>query len=88
MSTEKAKVAEPPSFDTNLSELESIVESLERGDTSLENLLEKYERGMKLHAECQRVLRGAELRIEQLREEEGKLRFVDVSTAPGSSDSE
>lgn len=57
----------PDTFDTALRELEQIVESLERGESTLEELMRKYERGMKLHAHCQQVLNAIELRVEQLR---------------------
>lgn len=73
-------------FAANLGELESIVESLERGDVSLENLMEMYERGMKLHAECQRILRDAELRIEKLRESEGKVHFEKMDIPAGDAE--
>ncbi|MDR0535454.1 MAG: exodeoxyribonuclease VII small subunit [Puniceicoccales bacterium] len=66
----------PRSFDENLRELEAIVESLEQGGDSLETLLERYERGVKLHAECQKTLQAAELRIEQLRVDGEKATFV------------
>jgi exodeoxyribonuclease VII small subunit len=79
-----------PSFDAQLGELEAIVESLERGEISLEALMEKYERGVKLHAECQQVLRGAELRIEKLRDTENgaRLEAVDLPAGPAPEETE
>ncbi|MDR2430236.1 MAG: exodeoxyribonuclease VII small subunit [Puniceicoccales bacterium] len=61
----------PDTFDMALGELEQIVESLERGESTLEELMRKYERGMKLHAHCQQVLGAIELRVEQLRKTTG-----------------
>jgi exodeoxyribonuclease VII small subunit len=57
---------ETNTFDVSLRELEGIVSALERGDIPLEELLEKYARGIRLQQHCQSVLRTAELRIEQL----------------------
>ncbi|MDR2512649.1 MAG: exodeoxyribonuclease VII small subunit [Puniceicoccales bacterium] len=66
-STAKNQTDAPKTFDAALGELERLVQSLEQGDTPLEELMQKYEQGMKLHAHCQRVLQDTELRIEQLR---------------------
>ncbi|MDR2862891.1 MAG: exodeoxyribonuclease VII small subunit [Puniceicoccales bacterium] len=67
------------SFDIALRELEEIVASLEQGETPLEELMQKYEHGVKLHAHCQKVLRDAELRIEQLRSAANGAEFVPLS---------
>lgn len=57
----------PKTFDAALNELEKLVQSLEQGETPLEELMQKYEQGIKLHAHCQHILQDTELRIEQLR---------------------
>ncbi|MDR3229489.1 MAG: exodeoxyribonuclease VII small subunit [Puniceicoccales bacterium] len=81
--------AEQKSFDVALRELEAIVVSLERGETPLEELLEKYERGMKLHQHCQEVLRAAELRIEQLRGvNNGKPEFTPLAFPEDSTETD
>lgn len=54
------------SFETSLSELESIVQSLETGDLPLEDSLELFEKGIKLSRECRKRLANAERRIEIL----------------------
>jgi exodeoxyribonuclease VII small subunit len=64
--TAAATSIETNTFDLSLRELEEIVSALEHGDIPLEELLEKYERGIRLQQHCQKVLRTAELRIEQL----------------------
>ena len=51
-------------FEKALHELESIVGQLERGDVPLEKSIEIYERGNKLKAHCEQLLRKAELRVE------------------------
>ena len=54
-------------FEKHLAALEAIVGQLEQGDVPLEDLLAQYETGMKHLREAQRILREAELRIEQLK---------------------
>jgi exodeoxyribonuclease VII small subunit len=53
-------------FEVELKKLEHLVESLESGDVSLDELVTKYEEGMRLLKSCQKSLEAAELRIEQL----------------------
>lgn len=55
-------------FEQSLSELEALVENLEAGDSSLEESLEKFERGVALARNCQHALKTAELRVRQLLE--------------------
>lgn len=67
--SKSAKVPAPPeepSFEVALKELESIVETMESGELSLEDLLSKYETGSRLAQQCQRQLAAAEVRIQQL----------------------
>jgi len=54
-------------FEKHLSELETIVEKLEEGKVSIEELVTYYESGMKHLLEAQKILKNAELRLEQLR---------------------
>lgn len=53
-------------FEADLTKLEKLVESLEEGTVSLDELVAKYEEGMRLLKSCQTSLQAAELRIEQL----------------------
>jgi exodeoxyribonuclease VII small subunit len=53
-------------FEESLGELEKIVGKLERGDLSLEESLELFEKGVGLSRECQERLSAAERRIEVL----------------------
>lgn len=70
-------VAEEPessgttSFEQSLEELESLVEKLERGQLTLDESLELFERGMKLARICNKKLSTAERKIEILIEENG-----------------
>jgi len=53
-------------FESEMAKLEKLVESLESGTVSLDELVTKYEEGMRLLKSCQSNLQAAELRIEQL----------------------
>ena len=55
-----------PSFEEALAELESIVETLEHGELSLEDSLKTFERGVKLTRTCQDALKQAEQKIQIL----------------------
>ena len=55
-----------PSFEQQLSELEKVVEQLERGDLTLEASVALFERGMHLSEACKAELAGAEGRIQVL----------------------
>ncbi len=53
-------------FETALVELEEIVQKLEGGQVSLEESITIYERGEKLKAHCDAMLKKAEARIEKI----------------------
>lgn len=53
-------------FEEAMKQLETIVAQLERGDVALEKSIEIYERGEKLKARCEALLRDAEMRIEKI----------------------
>jgi exodeoxyribonuclease VII small subunit len=53
-------------FEKALSELESIVQRLERGDVPLEESVAIYERGEVLKRRCEDLLRQAEARVEKI----------------------
>ena len=53
-------------FEAALAELESIVERLEAGKVDLEESIAIYERGEKLKAHCEQLLKAAEARIEKI----------------------
>ncbi len=56
------------SFESELKELEKIVENLEQGNIPLAKLIERYEEGMRHLKVCREKLAAAELRIKQLRD--------------------
>jgi exodeoxyribonuclease VII small subunit len=55
-----------PDFERALSELESLVERLERGDLPLEEALKTFERGVELTRHCQTSLKAAQQKVEIL----------------------
>jgi exodeoxyribonuclease VII small subunit len=57
---------EEMSFEQALTELEAIVRRLEEGKTSLEDAIKAYERGAALKAHCEKKLKDARLRVEQI----------------------
>jgi exodeoxyribonuclease VII small subunit len=57
-----------PSFEEALAELEALVETMEKGDLSLEESLKSFERGVELTRTCQQALKDAEQKIETLSE--------------------
>ena len=60
------------SFEDSLTELQQIVDRMERGDQSLETSLDEFERGIKLVQECQRRLEQAQQRVEMLTAKDGE----------------
>lgn len=53
-------------FEKALSELEQIVQKLERGEVALEESITLYERGEALKKRCETLLKAAEARIEKI----------------------
>lgn len=61
-----ATPVEQLSFESALAELESIVRSLEKGETALEDSIVSYERGVALKNHCEKKLREAQAKIETI----------------------
>lgn len=55
-----------------MEELEKLVETMESGDLPLEDALKQFERGVTLARACQKALKDAELKVEQLIEQNGQ----------------
>lgn len=60
-----------PSFEDALTELEQLVNRLERGDISLEESLQAFERGVNLTRTCQKALQEAEQKVQILIDKNG-----------------
>ncbi len=55
-----------PSFESQLAELEAVVERLERGELTLEESVHLFEEGVRLSNACKKELSSAEGRIQLL----------------------
>ena len=64
MSTSAKKLSPELNFEAAMDRLEAIVEQMESGKMMLEELIVRYEEGMKLVKTCQERLASAEQRIE------------------------
>jgi len=54
------------SFESSLKDLEKIVAELEKGDSSLENQLKAFEKGIALSRDCMKRLEEVEKKVELL----------------------
>jgi exodeoxyribonuclease VII small subunit len=61
-----AKEIAKTTFEVALSELETIVSTLEKGQVPLEESIKLYERGELLKKHCESLLKSAEQRIEKI----------------------
>lgn len=59
-------------FEAALSELETLVERMEAGESSLETSLKDFERGIELTRTCQTALQEAEQKVEILLAQNGE----------------
>ena len=64
-------------FETALERLESLIESMENGDTPLADLVAKFEEGSNLLKECQSKIKTAEKKIQKLNIEDGSTEELD-----------
>ena len=53
-------------FEKSLTELERLVESMEKGDLTLEESLKSFEKGVQLTRTCQKALQEAEQKVQIL----------------------
>jgi exodeoxyribonuclease VII small subunit len=73
MSAPARKTASEPNFEAAMDRLEAIVDQMESGKLMLEELIVRYEEGMKLVKVCQERLASAEQRIQIItRDQAGK----------------
>ena len=61
-----AKKVVKNSLESSLKRLEEIVETLERGETSLDDAVNLYEEGVQNSKQCAEKLKAAELKIKKL----------------------
>ncbi len=72
-----AKKSSSINFEKTLAELETLVEKMEKGDLSLEESLQCFERGIVLTRNCQQALSEAEQKVKLLLEQNGKAELTD-----------
>lgn len=59
-------------FEDAMTELEQIIEHMEQGETTLEESLKAFERGIKLTRTCQKALQDAEQKVQILLQQDGQ----------------
>ena len=59
-------------FEETMQKLEQITAELEKGELSLDESVKKFEEGIKLSKECNKILEDSEKRINILINEDGK----------------
>ncbi len=60
-------------FESELKKLENIVAELEKGELNLDESVTKFEEGIKISKECNKMLEEAEKKITILLEKDGTL---------------
>ncbi len=55
-----------PNLETSLAEISALIEKMERGDLSLEQSLDQFERGITLIKHAQKILQDAEQKVQIL----------------------
>lgn len=63
-----------PNFEENIENLETIVKELEKGDLNLDDSISKFEQGIKIAKECNKMLEDAEKKITILLEKDGEVK--------------
>lgn len=61
-------------FEESMTKLEEIVIELENGNLNLDESVSKFEEGMKISKQCNKILEEAEKRITILLEKDGELK--------------
>ena len=65
------------SFEENIEELEKIVTELEKGELNLEDSMKKFEDGITISKNCNKMLEEAEKKITVLINQDGKIEEED-----------
>lgn len=77
------KKLENMTFEESLNELDTIVQSLEQGDLSLEESMAVFERGLNLSQLSQVKLKAAEQKVNILLDKNGNSELTDFTTNLG-----
>lgn len=62
------------SFEEQMEDLEKIVGELEKGDLNLDDSVAKFEEGIKISKECNKILEEAEKKITILINKDGEMK--------------
>lgn len=68
------------SFENKMQELEQIVTELEKGELNLDDSVKKFELGMKISKECNKMLEDTEKKITILLNDDGKVTEEEFKT--------
>ena len=68
------------SFEEQMESLEKIVTELEKGDLNLDDSVSKFEEGMKISKECNKILEEAEKKITILVNKDGEMKEENFET--------
>jgi len=83
-------MANKPSFEQTLAELEALVARMESGELPLDQALAAFEQGVKLTRACQAALQAAQQKVQILTQQDGAARLEDFTagadTAPADDD--
>ena len=66
-------MSENINFEKSMAELEEIVKKLEGGNISLDEMVEYFEKGTKLVADCNKVLDQTEAKLNILMKKDGEI---------------
>ena len=67
------------SFEESIEDLEKIVSELENGDLNLDDSLSKFEEGIKISKECNKILEEAQKKITILLNKDGEIKEEDFT---------
>ena len=68
------------SFEDQMEKLEEIVKQLEKGDLNLDDSVAKFEEGIKISKECNKILETAEKKITILVNQDGEVKEENFET--------
>ncbi len=66
-------MAEKKTFESQTAQLAEIVNTLQSGEASLDEAMKLFEKGVKLAAECNKMLDTAEKKVNLILEETGEI---------------
>ena len=69
------------SFEDAMKELEKLVDSLDKGDVSLDEAITAYDRGSQLKDYCEKKLNEAKMKIETIQSSDKEYLIADQLTA-------